>query len=118
MSHIDLDFWQLQSRRDRALSESTKVLLAEMAYHFRFGVDRMPQKHFATLLNWSEGTVKRAVRQAVAGRWLTSERVEHGESNRYRHCRAPTATTRRASCRDDRAGTQPHSGRTECPKTS
>ena len=84
MPKVDLDFWQLQSRRDRALSESTKVLLAEMAYHLRYGMDRLPQKHFATVLGWSDRTVRAAVRQAVEAGWLVSERVEYGESNRYR----------------------------------
>ena len=84
MVEVDIDFWQLRTRRDPALSETTKVFLAEMAYHLRLGVDRMPQAHFSTLLGWSPTTVRLAVRQAVGEGWLIAERPEYGECNRYR----------------------------------
>jgi hypothetical protein len=79
----DLDFWESLARRDPDLRESTKVLLAEMAYHFRGRCHQMSQHYLAGLLHWSNPTVKRAVRQPVEHGWIVCERVEFGESNRY-----------------------------------
>ncbi len=84
MTKVDLNLWQMRARRDSDLSSSTKVLVAELAYHFRLGMVRLPQAHLMETLGWSRPTLVRAFQQAVEQGWLVRERPDPGECNHYR----------------------------------